>query len=235
MFAVFCSVNKMLRNTLLAGSSAVNGSLGILSNLPNTVCVQCVRWKRKPLWLGTAKSKLFRIPVRPKIPEDEKKELMRLHNNYRTLVRSIRFHITEAVIGSQAQVNTALRVKEEEEDFVRCVALNDKWNESKAKARNERLDEAREVRKADILRKIIAKETIAAKQLKNIEATVKRVKQEAVTFITEKNIDQAIEDALNNPVNHDWALDLEGTRHHGKYDEPLGREGQKPKRMQAGF
>ncbi|XP_015523757.2 probable 28S ribosomal protein S26, mitochondrial [Neodiprion lecontei] len=224
----------MLRNTLLAGSSAANGSFGILSGLPNTVCVQCVRWKRKPLWLGTAKSKLFRIPERPKIPKDETIELLRLHNNYRTLVRSIRHHITEAVIGSQARVDTELRAKQEEEDFVRCVALNNEWNESKAKARDERLAKAREVRREEILRKIIAQEQLAAKQLENIEKTVKRVKEEAITFITEKNIDQAIEDALNNPVDHNWALDLEGTIHRGKYVQPQANEGQRQKRMQPG-
>lgn len=55
------------------------------------VCIQCVRWKRKPRWLPVAKSKLFRIPERPKIDESEDIELKRLHDRYRTEMRSVRY------------------------------------------------------------------------------------------------------------------------------------------------
>lgn len=49
----------------------------------NPVCVQCVRWRRKPISLGTAKSKMFRVPERIKEDADERAELMRLHKNYK--------------------------------------------------------------------------------------------------------------------------------------------------------
>lgn len=76
----------MFRSTTLA-----NNFFGILTaSQPNPVCVQFVRWRRKPRWLPVAKSKLFRIPERPRIPEDEANELRRLNNNYNTLVRSVR-------------------------------------------------------------------------------------------------------------------------------------------------
>jgi len=57
----------------------------------NPVCVHCVRWKRKPRWLPVAKSKMFRIPERPKIPENEKIELKRLHDRYNTHMRAVRY------------------------------------------------------------------------------------------------------------------------------------------------
>lgn len=60
----------------------------IISNGPH---IQCVRWKRKPIWLPTAKSKLFRIPNRPVIPIEEYNELKRLHNNYKTLMKSVMY------------------------------------------------------------------------------------------------------------------------------------------------
>lgn len=49
----------------------------------NPVCVQCVRWRRKPRWLPVAKSKLYRVPERKRGPEEEYTELLRLHNTYR--------------------------------------------------------------------------------------------------------------------------------------------------------
>jgi hypothetical protein len=55
------------------------------------VCVQCVRWKRKPRWLPVAKSKLFRIPQRPEIDASEESELRRLHDRYRTQMHAVRY------------------------------------------------------------------------------------------------------------------------------------------------
>jgi small subunit ribosomal protein S26 len=50
-----------------------------------------VRWKRKPRWLPVAKSKMFRIPERPKIPENERIELKRLNDRYNTHMRAVRY------------------------------------------------------------------------------------------------------------------------------------------------
>lgn len=45
--------------------------------------LEFVRWRRKPRWLPTAKSKMFRVPERKEQTEEEKAELLRLHNNYK--------------------------------------------------------------------------------------------------------------------------------------------------------
>lgn len=47
--------------------------------------IQSIRWKRyrRPIELGTSKSKLFRIPVHKEQPIDERKELTRLNSIYR--------------------------------------------------------------------------------------------------------------------------------------------------------
>lgn len=59
--------------------------------VPNSIYTQCVRWKRKPIWLPPAKSKMFRIPERPVIPKEEDLELQRLNNNYRTYMISFKY------------------------------------------------------------------------------------------------------------------------------------------------
>lgn len=48
----------------------------------NLLNVQSVRW-RKPLSLGTAKSKMFRVPERRKQDPEERAEMFRLHSNYK--------------------------------------------------------------------------------------------------------------------------------------------------------
>jgi small subunit ribosomal protein S26 len=82
----------MLRSINAFGPNFKYLGLQVSNNLKlSPVCVQCVRWKSKPRWLPVAKSKLFRIPVRPKTDESEEIELRRLHNRYRTQMRAVRY------------------------------------------------------------------------------------------------------------------------------------------------
>lgn len=73
---------KMLRSFL--SKSAFDSLTANGFNISNNpACVQSVRWRRKPRWLPMAKSKLFKIPPRPVMPEEEKHEWLRLNNNYK--------------------------------------------------------------------------------------------------------------------------------------------------------
>lgn len=67
-----CASNRICTpNALNIGQSEMN--------------IQSIRWRRirRPLELGTSKSKLFRIPVHKEQPTEEKKELTRLNAIYR--------------------------------------------------------------------------------------------------------------------------------------------------------
>lgn len=69
----------------------LRASSGILSRLTanetktgsSGIALEFVRWRRKPRWLPTAKSKLFRVPERKQQSPEEKAELLRIHNNYK--------------------------------------------------------------------------------------------------------------------------------------------------------
>lgn len=67
--------------SVIAGLAATPSSVYNVSASP--ACVQCVRWRRKPRWIPTAKSKMFRVPERVKEDPEERAELMRLHHNYK--------------------------------------------------------------------------------------------------------------------------------------------------------
>ena len=51
-------------------------------------------WARKALGSPVAKSKLFRVPQKPQLPEDESREIRRLFNNYNTDMKSLRYYWT---------------------------------------------------------------------------------------------------------------------------------------------
>lgn len=185
--------------------------------VPNVIYMQCIRWKRKPIWLPTAKSKMFRVPKRPQIPMDEYLELKRLHNNYRTAMKSLMQHFEKEFLKNQVQFDEAIVNKQAEEDFIQCNLINDEWNKKVAKIREARLAKLKEENKELIFKKLIEKEERDLLKMQKIEEHVKKLKEEATTFITAENVDKAIEEALANIVSHEFAIDLKGNIYKGKY------------------
>ena len=203
----------------------------IISNGPH---VQCVRWKRKPIWLPPAKSKLFRVPERKVIPTEESIELKRLHNNYRTYMKSlmyVRFLILFAIMyqldiykiyfylrtffietekEKELCFDKLVVEKNAQEDFEICSQINDKWNKEVAMMREKRLIQEREDRQKEIFDKVQAKTERDSKLLEKIDEEIRKAKEEAKTFITPENIDKAIVDAFENITEHNVAIDLKG-------------------------
>lgn len=95
-------------------------------------------------------------------------------------------------------------------DFVKCSEINEQWNKEVAKQREQRLAEQREVRVKEIMAKLEAKRERDLKLRSRVDAEIKKAKEEALTFITPENIDEAIQNALRNIVNHNVAIDVDG-------------------------
>lgn len=71
------SLNRLNLSTRICDQITYN-----VSN--NPMNVQSVRWrKRKPISLGTAPSKMFRVPPRRREEAEERAELMRLNKTYK--------------------------------------------------------------------------------------------------------------------------------------------------------
>lgn len=209
----------MLRSAAIAIGNKLTGQ--ICSNEfvgLNNVYSQTIRWrKRKPMRLGTAKSKLFRVPPRIRLPEEESIEILRLSNNYRTYMKSIKQHLVKLVAANQVQFDEALMNKIEDEDFEKCMKLNDEWNEKVKVTREKRHKQMMDERVEKALMHMKEKEENKMNIMKNIEEQVRKIKVEAKTFITPDNIDQAIEDALQNVVSYNSVIDLKGQVYEGVY------------------
>ncbi|CAG9823481.1 unnamed protein product [Phaedon cochleariae] len=188
-----------------------------MSSLETATNYQTVRWMRKPLWMPTAKSKVFRIPVRPKIPEDESKELMRLHNNYRTQIKSLRRYLTyKHCTRFLASEDPEEKRKAFEEDLKHCMELNNKWNDTQKILREKYIAEQLES-ELDFARKRIEMEMIRAEEkMSEIEGIVRKEKESSRNFITPENIDESIEHAVENPTDYNFALELDGGKFLGR-------------------
>lgn len=187
------------------------------------------RWARKPISLGTAKSKLFRVPKRPQIPIEEAEEIKRLFNNYRTNMKSVRKYLESKYAVSTLETSDPEQQKKIfEEDFARCMEINDQWNAQQKVLREKQM--------ADRLQREIelAKSTIAEYekqhqlQMEQIEDIVRQEKERSKTFITPDSLDEAIENALANVVDYNYAIDLEGNKYYGRETIPESQKHETP-------
>lgn len=180
--------------------------------------LQLVRWRRKPRWLPIAKSKMFRVPERKKEDPIERAELMRLHANYKTQLRAVRAYLIKETKEHEATSTSdhlIISPEEMEEEFRRCVELNDQWNKDIAVVREQRLAQERVEKRELILQRLDAKEERLASKRQSIEALVRIEKERSKTFITVANIDQAIEQALADKKDYNFAIDLSGKIYRG--------------------
>uniref|UniRef100_D3TRB7 Small ribosomal subunit protein mS26 n=1 Tax=Glossina morsitans morsitans TaxID=37546 RepID=D3TRB7_GLOMM len=209
--------NPILFQYLNVGNKTVGNSCGL----------EFVRWRRKPRWLPVAKSKMFRIPQRKPQSLEEKNELLRLHNNYRTQMRSIRLYLREEnqrIAETTTMDHIALTPQQEEEEFNRCLQENEKWNNEINKIRELRLAKEREETKAYVQEKLRLAEEREEELMQRIESLVKKEKELSKTFITHEKLDEAIEHALANPVDYNFALDLQGNIYRGRSNVPMSTE-----------
>lgn len=181
---------------------------------------QVLRWRRKPRWLPVAKSKMFRVPARPETPPEEKAELMRLYNNYRTYMKAIRSYLHSQYNVASVVIDTEVHEKEFLEEFNACCKINDEWNKKIKIVRDERHVKDMDAAKDEAFRRIDERNEIKRKMLENVEEIVRKEKEASKTFITPDNIDAAIEHALANPVDYNYSIDLEGNLYHGRETKP---------------
>lgn len=175
--------------------------------------LQLVRWRRKPRWLPVAKSKLFRVPERKVQDPMERSELMRLHANYKTQLRAVRGYLmTESAEREATSTADHLIISPEEmeEDFRQCSEMNDKWNAEISLIRNKRLQLERDAEKELILQRLDALGERREQRKTSAEELVRLEKERSKTLITPENIDQAIEQALAETVDYNFAIDLSG-------------------------
>ncbi|KAM7358244.1 mitochondrial ribosomal protein S26 [Cochliomyia hominivorax] len=190
--------------------------------------LEFVRWRRKPRWLPTAKSKMFRVPERKEQSPEEKAELLRLHNNYKTQLRSVRQYLREEnqrLDETSSAGHFVLTAEQEEAEFQRCLRENEKWNQEIALIREQRLAREREEKAKYVEERLRLAREREEERMEKIEALVKKEKELSKTFITRENLELAIEQALANPVDYNFSIDLHGNIYRGRTNTPGNTSG----------
>ncbi|XKL69037.1 hypothetical protein PGB90_006806 [Kerria lacca] len=176
----------------------------------------------KSMRLSISDSIYFIIYVKPNIPIEEKEEIKRLYNNYRTYMKTVINYLKECHQSSELSEEAIIKYEQSKEDaWQKCMELNDEWNKSLAVEREKReiLAFEKQIEEA----RLLMKETDDFKREKQeeIEKLIKEQKELSSTFITEENIDAHIEDILNKePFSFNYAIDLKGKIYEGYNKNP---------------
>lgn len=178
---------------------------------------------RKTRWMPTAPSKVYKVPTRPDVPEEEKEEIKLLYNTYRTAMKSLDAYLQEdwqRRQGNRAQPGHVLSPEEEEAEHRQLMQLNAAENARMAAAREARLTE-----QADAIRGKVARLQQAAleQQQRDHQTAVSLVRtQEEISrlYIPRDKLEEAIENAISSETDHNYAIDREGRRNEGRVDRP---------------
>ncbi|SPP77036.1 probable 28S ribosomal protein S26, mitochondrial [Drosophila guanche] len=185
----------------------------------NGFALEFVRWRRKPRWLPVAKSKMFRVPERKKQTEEERTELMRLHNQYKTQLRSVRQFLREEVVRHE-ETSTAdhivLTPEQEEAEYQALLAANAEWNATIARERDQRLAKERDEKVAYVQERLEALKLRDEERRERANEAVLREIERSKTYITREGLTAAIETALANPVDPNFAIDMSGNLYQGR-------------------
>jgi len=166
-------------------------------------------WPRKPIGGPPAPSKLFRIPVKPVVPQDELAEQKRLLNNYRSQMKALQQYFYEQSLKQAESGESAqLKLKEEDDEHSRLMEENRIENEKTALQREERLKAEFETTRERVLQSLMKKEKEEALYQEKLLSFIKE--QEATPFISKDEVERAIEEALSNPMNFNFAIDVRG-------------------------
>lgn len=112
-----------------------------------------------------------------------------------------------------------------EEDFERCVKINDEWNEQQRVVREKEAAERLSSELEEAMKQIEVHEEEMKVKLEQIEALVRQEKEKSKSFILDvEALDAAIEHALANPTDYNYAIDLERNRIYGRESTPPAKE-----------
>lgn len=146
------------------------------------VVLQSAGAHRKPRWLPVAKSKIYRIPKRPEITEEERLELLHINNNYHTQMRAIRRFYHEEMIKEKSTLESAsseMSIRVEADEWERCVKVNEEWNAKVAAEREARRKVELAARKEHILGQIKFKNQ---RLTERIEKAAEEIREQKVSL-----------------------------------------------------
>merc|ERR1711936_1097903 len=172
---------------------------------------------RKPRWMPMARSKMFVDPPKSLVPKEEVEHIAELEEQYLIRMRALhRYLMEDDIKNSDTGEAAIIAAQKEEEQHQLMIKLNEKENEKVAMQRQSRLKKEAENRKIKISLELADFEEKEKIRLALVEEMVEKHKAEMEKRIRVEDLEKAIETALANPVDFEYAIDKEGNIFRGR-------------------
>ena len=178
---------------------------------------------RKPRWIPRAKSKMFNLPAKHHIPEIEENQVMELKFKHHDQMAALTQYLWEdylrnSDVGEAAKIEAAREEKEHRE----LLKQNEILNSEVAVKREERLKlEMKQEEERIKLELIVDREKKLKKQLEADKIVQSEEKQLDLRVKSLDDLEGAINFALDNPKDNEFAIDKSGYIYRGRYTKSI--------------
>lgn len=177
---------------------------------------------KKPRWIGPAASKKFLLPPTDHTPPDDIEQLLALSWQHRERLSAISQLLYEDFLRHSDVGSAAIEeAKREEEEHVKLLDENEQENARVAKQRELRLQREAVEREEKIRNELLAIEREKLVKERQLEQLIREESKELDQRIKLEDLERAIEIALDNPVDHEFAIDTKGFIYRGRETKSL--------------
>ncbi len=172
---------------------------------------------RKPRWIPLANSTLLRPPAQDFTPQSEHEQMNVLKVAYNERLSAIVQYLYEDYL-IYSDVGEAAReaARREQKEHERLLEENQRDNQRVAALRDQRQKVEREQREKEILQKVAEKKRLDEQKRQETEELVGEVIEDMANLVTMENLVENIEKALDEPLDYEYAIDLQGHIYRGR-------------------
>jgi len=171
-----------------------------------------------------APSKIYYVPERKHVPEEDKVTMEKLFTNYRTSMKSLKRHLRrdwETQQRSRAQPGHVVSPEQEEAEHRQLMEFNRAENARMAAERHNRLAEQEETVRRKVERLRIEAEQKQQRDRENAVQLIRTQEEISKLYIPREQLEEAIEVALaNEETDYNFAIDRDGMRYEGRSTRP---------------
>ena len=172
------------------------------------------RFARKPIWMPTAPSKLFRIAEHTFYDKEEVLQISKLHYAYRAQMESIGKYMEQEfyIPATRAGGIPPEFIKSEQEEEKEIIAENDRINAEIARQKDEYFSQKLKETEDKVMQRKLDKEEQLIEAAQQIDEYIRAQKTNPDSCVTAENIDSQIDRSLENPVSFEFCIDKTGRR-----------------------
>ncbi|NP_001002418.1 small ribosomal subunit protein mS26 [Danio rerio] len=179
----------------------------------SAVLVESVRG-RKSRTDPQAKSKIGRIKTPPPVDPVEMITMKERYTEYNLILKALRLEFRENMLRKRYEEEVGSvaeeRAKRDAEEHKSLMAWNDAENHRLQVIREQRVQKEAEAAEEKRKEAAMLHQQELENYIKEKERQILQLQEEAKNFITLDNLDQRIEEALDNPINYNFAIDKQG-------------------------